>query len=78
MVTHIYHETGVMPLPSCGYTHLEVKFTPKMNCSDRQRFNAVSPSYTVVCEVMSNPPIPPRNVTWSYREGGIVVSTQQK
>jgi hypothetical protein len=70
-VTHEHWNNSFPPL-ECAYSQLDIKFSPKLICPEVQYVHESSPEYSVSCDILVNPIIPPRNITWQFPDGRIV------
>jgi hypothetical protein len=49
----------------CGYKGVKIRFGPEVVCPSVETFYAVSPPYTVGCDIFAHPPVHPDQIVWS-------------
>ena len=57
VVSHRHYSNNSLPLPTCGYERINVRFDPRMECAERQWIRQEDRKYSAKCNIFSYPSV---------------------
>ena len=57
IISHPNYSNNSLPLPTCGYERINVRFSPRMECPEKQWVRREDPKYAARCNIFSYPSI---------------------